>query len=139
VAEVRHAFTKAGGNLGTDGSVAYLFTRFGVISFPSGANEEQILEAALDAGADDVITHDDQSIEVRTGWESYMKVKESLAAAGLIPQASEVTMIASTTSVLDLEGAEKILRLIEVLEDLDDVQNVYTNAEIPDEIIQQLS
>ncbi len=138
VAEVRHAFSKAGGNLGTDGSVAYLFTRTGIITFPPGVDEEQMLDTALEAGAEDVVTNDDSSVEVHTTFESYLSVKEALLAAGFQPDSSDVTMVASTHTPLDRDGAEKILRLIDALEDLDDVQSVYTNADIPDEIIEQL-
>ncbi|MCX2979332.1 YebC/PmpR family DNA-binding transcriptional regulator [Halieaceae bacterium IMCC14734] len=138
VAEVRHAFSKRGGNLGTDGSVAYLFERRGQISFAPGVDEEQIMEAALEAGAEDVESHDDGSLEVLTPWEDLAAVKSSLDEAGLECEESEVTMIASTTVPVDVGGAEKILGLIDALEDLDDVQNVYTNVEIPDEVLEAL-
>ena len=138
VAEVRHAFSKRGGNLGTDGSVAYLFTRTGQISFAPGADEEQIMEAALEAGAEDVVTNDDQSIDVMTAWEDFAAVKDAIVAAGFEPDNAEVTMLASTTVPLDKEGAEKVLALIDHLEDLDDVQNVYTNADISLEVMEQL-
>ena len=139
VAEVRHAFSKRGGNLGTDGSVAYLFTRKGEISFAPGADEEQVMEVALEAGADDVETHDDGSIDVTTAWEDFSSVKAAMEEAGLAPEGGEVTMVASTTAPVDADGAEKVLGLIDALEDLDDVQNVYSNAEIPDEVLQQLN
>ncbi len=139
VAEVRHAFTKRGGNLGTDGSVAYLFTRKGQISFAPGADEEQIMELALEAGADDVVTHDDGSVDIMTAFEDFIGIKDAVLAAGLEPAAAEVTMIPATTVALDLAGAEKVIGLVDMLEDLDDVQNVYTNAEIADEILGQLS
>ncbi|PPD49058.1 MAG: YebC/PmpR family DNA-binding transcriptional regulator [Methylobacter sp.] len=135
VAEVRHAFTKAGGNLGTDGSVAYLFSKVGIISFGESVNEDALLEAALEAGADDVVSHDDGTKDVMTTPENYLVVKEALAAAGFEPENAEVTMQAATTTDLDAEAAEKMMRLIERLEDLDDVQNVYSNAEISDEIM----
>jgi YebC/PmpR family DNA-binding regulatory protein len=138
VAEVRHAFTKAGGNLGTDGSVAYLFSKQGQISFEPGADEEQIMDAALEAGADDVVSHDDGSIDVITTMESFGTVKDALDAAGLEAINAEVTMVASTTAELDASGAEKILRLVDALEDLDDVQNVYSNADISPEVFAQL-
>ncbi len=138
VAEVRHAFSKRGGNLGTDGSVAYLFSRTGQLSFEQ-ANEEQVLEVALEAGAEDVVGHDDGSVDVSTAFEDFLAVKEAMVAAGLAPDHSEVTMLPSTTVELDLEGAEKVMGLVDMLEDLDDVQNVYTNADIPDEILEQLS
>jgi YebC/PmpR family DNA-binding regulatory protein len=135
VSDVRHGFTKRGGNLGTDGSVAYLFTRTGQISYPSGSDEDQIMEAALEAGAEDVVTNDDGSIDVLTAWEDFLSTKDALIAAGLEPESAEVTMVASTTVVLDKEGAEKIMALVDSMEDLDDVQNVYTNAEIPDAVL----
>ena len=133
VAEVRHAFSKYGGNLGTDGSVAYLFTRQGIISFAPGVDEEQLIDAALEAGADDVETDDDGGISVTTPWENLNAVVGGLTEAGFEPDHSEVTMVASTTSECDLEMAEKVLTLIDVLEDLDDVQEVYTNGEFPEE------
>ncbi len=139
VAEVRHAFSKRGGNLGTDGSVAYLFSRKGEISFAPGADEEQVMEVALEAGADDVETHDDGSIDVTTAWEDFSSVKAAMEEAGLSPEGGEVTMVASTTAPVDADGAEKVLGLIDALEDLDDVQNVYSNAEIPDEVLEQLN
>ncbi|MGO0307923.1 YebC/PmpR family DNA-binding transcriptional regulator [Endozoicomonas acroporae] len=138
VAEVRHAFAKHGGNLGTDGSVAYLFERKGQIFFEEGVDEEQLMDAALEAGAEDVVTNDDGSVEVLTEWTEFMAVKDALEAAGLTPAGGEVAMIASTQTELDLAGAEKIMKLIDRLEDLDDVQNVYTNADIPAEIMEQL-
>ena len=139
VSEVRHAFSKHGGNLGTDGSVAYLFERKGQIFFGEGADEEAIMEAALEAGAEDVVSNDDGSIEVLTDWTEFMAVKDALDAAGLKPEGGEVAMIASTQAELDLAGAEKVLKLVDRLEDLDDVQNVYTNADISAEIMEQLA
>jgi YebC/PmpR family DNA-binding regulatory protein len=138
VAEVRHAFTKRGGNLGTDGSVAYLFSRVGEISFAPGADEEQIMDVALEAGAEDIEANDDGSIDVTTAWEEFTAVKEAMEAAGLEPAGGEVTMIASTTVPVDADGAEKIMGLVDALEDLDDVQNVYTNVDIPDEVLAAL-
>ncbi len=137
VAEVRHAFTKRGGNLGTDGSVAYLFTRTGQLSYSQG-DEDQIMEVALEAGAEDVLSHEDGSIEVLTGFEDFLSVKDAMGAAGLVPEHAEVTMIPATTVELDKAGAEKVIGLVDMLEDLDDVQNVYSNANIPDEILEQL-
>ena len=139
VAEVRHAFTKRGGNLGTDGSVAYLFDRKGQISYAPGADEEKILDAALEAGAEDVEMNDDGSVDVITAWEDFSAVKEALVADGLEPEGGEVTMIASTTVPLELSTAETIVGLIDALEDLDDVQNVYSNADIPDEVYAELT
>lgn len=138
VAEVRHAFSKRGGNLGTDGSVAYLFTRKGQLSFAPGVDEDRLMEAALEAGAEDLVTHDDGSVEVVTPWEDFGAVKSALAAAGFEAQEGEVTMIASTTVPVDAEGAEALIGLVDALEDLDDVQNVYTNVDIPDEVLAAL-
>jgi YebC/PmpR family DNA-binding regulatory protein len=138
VAEVRHGFSKFGGSMGTSGSVAYLFERTGVINFASGADEEAIMESALDAGAHDVVSNEDGSIEVRTTLETFGPTQDALKAAGLEPEQADMTMIASTEVELDLDGAEKMLKLVEHLEDLDDVQNVYSNANISDEIAEQL-
>jgi len=138
VAAVRHAFSKRGGNLGTDGSVAYLFTRKGQLSFAAGVDEDQLMEAALDAGAEDIESNDDGSFDVISPWEEYAAVKAALEAAGLIAENGEVTMIASTTVPVDAAGAEKLMGLVEALEDLDDVQNVYTNVDIPDEVLSSL-
>lgn len=138
VAEVRHAFSKAGGSMGTDGSVAYLFKKQGVLSYPKGGDEDQIMEIALDAGADDVVVNDDGSIDVVTTPEDFGKVKDAMLGQGLSPENAEITMRASTSATLDLGNAQKMTRLIEVLEDLDDVQNVYSNAEMSEEILAQL-
>lgn len=138
VAEVRHAFTKAGGNLGTDGSVSYLFNKVGMLSYPESADEDAIMEAALEAGAEDVISNDDGSIDVMTTPENYLSVKEAMVEAGFTPENAEVTMQATTSTDLDARDAEKMLRLIDRLEDLDDVQNVYSNAEISAEILARL-
>jgi YebC/PmpR family DNA-binding regulatory protein len=138
VGEIRHAFTKAGGNLGTDGSVAYMFSKVGIISYADSVEEDALMEAALEAGAEDVITHDDGSIDVMTAPESYLAVKEALIAAGFEPENAEITMQAATNTVLDAEDAEKMIRLIDRLEDLDDVQNVYSNADISEEIMAQM-
>lgn len=138
VAEVRHAFTKRGGNLGTDGSVAYLFTRKGQISFAPGADEDQVMEVALEAGAEDIESNDDGSLVVTTAWEELAAVKSALEEAGLTPEGGEVTMVASITVPVDAEGAEKIMGMVDALEDLDDVQNVYTNVDIPEEVFAQL-
>ena len=129
VSEVRHAFAKSGGNLGTDGSVAYLFTKIGTLSFPTGSDEDQIMEAALEAGAEDVVTNDDGSIDVTTEPESFTDVKEAMIAVGLEPEIAEVTQKPSTSVDLPLDDAQKIMKLVDMLEDLDDVQNVYTNAD----------
>jgi len=137
VAEVRHAFGKCGGNLGTAGSVAYLFEKVGILSFPPGSDEDQIMEVALEAGAQDVV--DDDSIEVLTAPDVFYPVKEAMEKAKLIPTQAEVTMRASTNTALDLDNAKKMLRLLDMLEDLDDVQQVYSNADIRDDIMAQLA
>ena len=139
VAEVRHAFSKAGGNLGTDGSVAYLFNKQGSLFFEAGVDEDLLIETALEAGAEDVAEQDEGGFDVTTSPSAFLAVKDALASKGLLSSQSEVTMVASTSVELDLDGAEKILRLIDVLEDLDDVQNVYTNAEISEDILSRLS
>ena len=138
VSEVRHAFTKSGGNLGTDGSVSYMFTKMGTLTYPAGSDEDAVMEAALEAGADDVVTSDDGSIEVSTMPELFTTVKETMFAAGLETDLAEITMNPATSVELALADAEKVMRLIDMLEDLDDVQNVYTNADFSDEVIQQL-
>ncbi len=130
VGEVRHAFTKRGGNLGTDGSVAYLFNKVGQIIFAPETDEDQVMEIALDAGAEDVVTHDDGSIEVTTAFEDFLGVKDAMISADLSPEVAEVTMLPSTTIEVDEQSAEKIMGLVDMLEDLDDVQNVYTNADL---------
>ena len=135
VAEVRHAFTKRGGNLGTDGSVAYLFTRKGQLYFAAGVDVDQLMDAALEAGAEDIEANDDGSMDVTSAWEDFAAGKAALEDAGLVPEDGEVTMIASTTVPVDGDGAEKLMGLVDALEDLDDVQNVYTNVDIPDELI----
>ena len=133
VAEVRHAFSKCGGNLGTDGSVAYLFTKKGVLTFV-GADEDALMDAALEAGADDVVTEEDGTIEVYTTPNDFGTVLDGLEAAGFKAQSAEVTMIPSTEAELDAETAPKLMRLIDMLEDLDDVQEVYHNGSISDEV-----
>ena len=138
VAEVRYAFSKTGGNLGTDGSVAYLFSKIGILGYPAGSDEDAIMEAALEAGAEDVVSHEDGSIEVSTLPEDFNQVHEAMVAAGLPPEVAEVTMKPATSVDLELEDAEKVLRLVEMLEDLDDVQNVYNNADFSDEVMSQL-
>ncbi len=138
VADVRHAFSKHAGNLGTDGSVAYLFRKVGIISFSNQVDEDAVMEAAMEAGAEDVVTNDDGSIDVFCSQDDYLAVKEGLLAAGLESENAEVTMHADTKTELDAEGAEKMLKLIDRLEDLDDVQDVYSNADISDDIMTAL-
>ena len=133
VAEVRHAFTKAGGNLGTDGSVAYMFDKVGLFHFAPGADEEALMEVAIEVGADDVETAEDGSIEVTTDPGDFLTVKEALLEAGFEPEMFELGMVAQNLTELDPEASEKVIRLIDHLEDLDDVQNVYTNAAFNDE------
>lgn len=135
VAEVRHAFSKYGGNLGADGSVAYLFNHVGLISFPIGSHEEQILEAALEAGAEDVVTNEDGSVDVLTEPHDFEDVRSALEVAGLEPEFAEVTMRASTATSLKEKEAASMVKLLEMLEDLDDVQRVYSNADISEEVL----
>ena len=132
VAEVRYAFSKFGGNLGTDGSVAYLFNRQGMINFAPGADEEAVMDAALEAGAEDIDAEEDGAISVVTPWEIMADVVAALKDNDLEPDHSEVTMIASTTVDCDQDLAEKVLKLVDALEDLDDVQEVYSNADFPE-------
>lgn len=134
VGEVRHAFTKHGGNLGTDGSVAYLFAKQGTLSFPAGSDEDTIMEAAVAAGAEDVVKHDDDSIEVVTTPNDFEGVRQAMRERGLAPEFAEVSQRASVSIPLEGADAEKALRLLEALEELDDVQNVYTNADFPEEM-----
>jgi YebC/PmpR family DNA-binding regulatory protein len=138
VAAVRHAFTKRGGNLGTDGSVAYLFTRKGQLHFASGVDEDRLMDAVLEAGAEDLRVAEDGSVEVTTPWEDLGAVRSALEAAGFLAEGGEVTMLASTTVPVDVGGAEALIALVDALEDLDDVQNVYTNVDIPDQVIASL-
>lgn len=139
VSEVRHAFTKCGGNLGTDGSVAYLFKKCGQLIFPPDSNEDAIMELALDAGADDVQINEDGSIEVITTQDNFSDVKDIMQKGGLEPVQAEITMLAANYIALDKETAEKVLKMIDMLEDLDDVQHVYHNAEISADIYEQLA
>lgn len=138
VAEVRHAFSKMGGNMGTDGSVSYLFSKIGVISFAPGADEDAVMEAALEGGADDVVVEEDNSIEVVTTPEEFGAVKDALDQAELTADMAEVTQRAATSVELTASQAETMMKLTDMLEDLDDVQEVYSNAEISDEILEQL-
>ena len=135
VAEIRYAFTKCGGNLGTGGSVAYLFAKVGQLSFPPGTDEDRLMEAALEAGAEDVIANDDGSLEVLTSAEEFGDIRDGIAADGLEPEQAEVTMRPSTSVSLDADNARQVVRLLDMLEDIDDVQQVYSNVEISDEIL----
>ncbi|MBS3786029.1 MAG: YebC/PmpR family DNA-binding transcriptional regulator [Gammaproteobacteria bacterium] len=130
VSEVRHAFNKHGGNLGTDGCVAFLFNQCGVMLFPPGTDEDTLMEAALEAGAEDVLSNDDGSFEVITSPETFTEVKDAMLQANFEPADAEVMMRPETTLALSADDSEKALKLLERLEDLDDVQNVYTNADI---------
>jgi YebC/PmpR family DNA-binding regulatory protein len=133
--DVRYAFTKYGGNLGTDGSVAYLFNKLGVLSYPAGSDEDNIMEAALEAGAQDIVSNDDGSIDVLTDPADFPEVKAAMLAVGLEPEQAEVTQRASTSAVLDADAAASMIKLLDALEDLDDVQQVYSNADISEEIL----
>lgn len=133
VADVRHAFSKYGGNLGTDGSVAYLFKKEGLLLYPPGTNEDALMEAALDAGAEDVQVGEEGAIEVITSPEHYVSIKEALIAAGFAPEESELAMRAAVNAPVEGEQAVKLVKMIDLLEDLDDVQDVYHNAQIPEE------
>ena len=130
VAEVRHAFSKYGGNMGTEGSVAFQFKHCGQLVFAPGTDEDKVMEVALDAGAEDVITDEEGAIEVLTAPGEFEAVKNALEAAGLMPELAEVTMRAENTIELTGDDATRMQKLLDVLEDLDDVQNVYHNAEI---------
>ena len=133
VAEVRHAFSKSGGNLGQTGSVAYMFSSLGVLLYSPEHDEDTIMEAALEAGADDIIVDEDGSIEVITSAEDYVKVKQAMTDAGFEPDESDLTMRASVNTELNVDDATKVLRLVDMLESSDDVQEVYYNADIPEE------
>jgi len=133
VSEVRHAFTKHGGNLGTDGSVAFQFEKRGVITFAPGTSEEKVMEAALEVGAEDIVTDDDGSIEVLTTPEEFEAVRDGLRAAGLKYEQAEVTQRADNLVEVDVETGRTVLKFLDVLEDLDDTQDVWSNADIPAE------
>jgi YebC/PmpR family DNA-binding regulatory protein len=130
VADVRHAFAKHGGNLGTDGSVAFLFNHCGQIVFAPGTDENRLIDVALDAGAEDIVNNDDGSIEVITGLQDFITVRDALAKAGLKPELAELTMKPTTEVVLSGERGAQMQKLLDEFEALDDVQNVYTNAVI---------
>ncbi|OUS53488.1 YebC/PmpR family DNA-binding transcriptional regulator [Shewanella sp. SACH] len=138
VSGVRNAFSKSGGNLGTDGSVAYLFTKRGVLSYAPGTDEDALMEAALEAGAEDIVSYDDGAMDVFTDPVDFYMVKDALDKASFVADNAEIAMIASTKAELDLDTAEKFMRLIDTLEDHDDVQEVYHNAEISDDVMASL-
>ncbi len=134
VSEVRHAFAKAGGNLGTDGSVAYLFDKRGQIGFGPDVDEDEVMEIVIDVGAEDVSVDEDGSIEVITMPEDFLCVRDAFADKGFEPRSAEVSMVPQTLNNLDVDAGEKVLRLLDALEDLDDVTGVYTNANFPEEM-----
>lgn len=138
VSDLRYVFTKYGGNLGAEGSVGYLFNQVGLLCYPPGSDENRIMEAALDAGAEDVVSHGDGSIDVLTDPADYERVREGLIHAGLAPAQAEITLHAATSVALQGEQAEAMAHMLEALEDLDDVQHVYSNADIPVEILARL-
>lgn len=135
VADVRHAFSKNGGNMGTDGSVAYLFSKLGVLLYAPGCNEDALMEAALELGADDVVVDDDGSIEVLTSPEAFQSVLDGMKAKKFVPEEAEITMRASLSAPVEGDLAEKLVKMIDMLEDLDDVQTVYHNAELPEDAL----
>ena len=138
VADVRHAFSKYGGNLGADGSVSYLFNEVGQLLFDNTADEDKVMEAAIEAGAEDVIVDDEGSIEVLTEPAEFEVVRNKMQAHGLVPESSEVTMRASTNAELGVKEATSMIKMLEVLEDLDDVQHVYSNADISEDVLAQV-
>jgi len=138
VAEVRHAFSKFGGNLGADGSVSYLFNHVGLLSYPAGADEDQLMEAALEAGAEDVVTNDDGSVDVLSSPGDFAGLRDAMLEAGLEPELAEVTQRASTDAKLGADEAASMIKLLDMLEELDDVQNVYSNADIPEDVLASL-
>lgn len=134
VAEVRHAFSKYNGNMGTEGSVAYMFEKLGVILMAEGADEEQVMEVVLDVGAEDIVTHDDGSVEITCPATAYHDVVIALDKADMPTESSEVLYRAENEVELNEADAEKVMKLVDALEDLDDVQEVYTNADFPESI-----
>ena len=130
VADVRHAFGKFGGNLGTDGSVSFMFRKLGVLSYDGGADEDAVTEAAIEAGADDVAVYDDGAIDVTTAPEAFAAVKAAMEAAGLAPGFAEVTMRADNDITVDGETRQQVEKLLAWLADMDDVQDVYSNADL---------
>ena len=138
VAEVRHAFSKHGGNLGADGSVSYLFNHVGQLLYPPGSDEDTVMEAAIEAGAEDIVVEDDHSIEVLADPGDFETVRDRMVAAGFEPESAQLTMRASTNSELGEKEASSMVKLLEVLEDLDDVQEVYSNADISDEVLAKI-
>jgi len=138
VAEVRHAFSKFGGNLGADGSVSYIFNHVGLLNYPASSDELAVMDAAIEAGAEDVVVDDDKSIEVLTDPADFESVRDAMRAAGFGPEHAELTMRAGNNTKLELQAAGSMIKMLEMLEDLDDVQNVYSNADIADDVLAQL-
>jgi YebC/PmpR family DNA-binding regulatory protein len=138
VAAVRHAFAKFGGNLGADGSVSYLFNHVGQLLYPSGSDEDAIMEAAIEAGAEDVVVDDDGAIEVLADPGNFESVRDGMLKAGLEPESAQLTMRASTSTDLGIKEATSMVKMLEMLEDLDDVQEVYSNADISDDVLAQI-
>ncbi len=138
VADVRNAFARHGGNLGAAGSVGYLFNQVGLLSFPAGVDEARLMEAALEAGAEDIAVNDDASIDVMTDPRDLTRIRDALAQAGLTPDNAEVSLRSSVSALLAGTDAARMMQLMEVLEELDDVQNVYSNADIPAEVLARL-
>lgn len=132
VAEVRHAFSKYNGNMGTDGSVAYMFNQLGVVIMAEGADEEQVMDVVLDAGAEDIVTHDDGTVEINCSAADYVAVVSALNDAKMAIESSEVTQRAENEIEVSEADGEKVMRLVDALEDLDDVQEVFTNADFPE-------
>ena len=139
VSDVRHAFSKAGGNLGTSGSVAYMFNKQGVLSYQAGIDEDRLMEIALESGAEDIVNNEDGSTDVICTPDMFLSIKQALEQADLSADLAEVAMRPSTLTAVDTKDAEKIIRLIDVLEELDDVQEVYSNADFPEEALENLS
>lgn len=136
-AEVRHAFSKYGGKLGEDGSVAYLFSYVGLLSYPADTDDDALMEAAIEAGARDVVTNDDGSFDVITEPDQYEDVKAAMIASGLEPEQAELTMRPAARTEIDTGHLDSFLKMIDMLDDLDDVQQVYSNAEFPDELLDE--
>jgi YebC/PmpR family DNA-binding regulatory protein len=138
VAEIRHAFAKFGGNLGADGSVSYLFNNVGQLLYPAGSDEDTIMEAAIDAGAEDIVVDADHSIEVLAEPADFERVRDKMIGKGFEPESGQLTMRASTSAELDIKAAGSMIKLLDMLEDLDDVQEVYSNADISDDVLAQI-
>jgi YebC/PmpR family DNA-binding regulatory protein len=138
VAEVRHAFAKFGGNLGADGSVNYLFNQVGQLMFSPDSDEDAVMEAAIDAGAEDVIAEEDGSVEVLTSPTDFEQVRDGMLSAGFEADSAQVTMRASTSAELGVKEASSMIKMLDMLEDLDDVQEVYSNADISEDILAEI-